>query len=196
LPAYALVDCRQISTTCSRIFASRKIGILPSPVSPNLRLTRQPAFTNAFATVDERCDIVPALAWSSGFPEPEVRRTLRCFSNGLAEVNTAPDSGLGTSCRGPCARHEKEQQVVSCPPRRAPGRLSLRSVRPSVERQDLAGGDIPLPAPSPGRTLASIPVAALAQWSQTQVRGKAWPPQTQVWGTLRWPHTQVWGDAR
>ncbi len=196
MPAHVVADQRLNATVAlpfppspkSRIslpHASQKIGVEMSQVS-----------SDTFDAQHERYNSISNFGEHAGFPGDKNKKAFSCAIILVAGPNSAPDSGLGTSCRGPCARHGKEQQVVSCPPRRAPGRLSLCSVRPSVERQDLAGGGIPLPTPSPGRTPASIPATAPAQWSQPQVWGKAWLPQTQVWGSPRWPQTQVWGDAR
>jgi hypothetical protein len=196
VPAHVVADHRLNATVALPFPPSPENRISLPDASPKMGIEMSQVASDTFDAQHERYNSIPISGKHAAFPENGNKKAFSRVIKLLGGTSTAPDSGLGTSCRGPCTRHGKEQQVVSCPPRRAPGRLSLRSVRPSVERQDLAGGGIPLPAPSHGKTPASIPAAAPAQWSQPQVRGKAWPPQTQVWGTSRWPQTQVWGDAR
>lgn len=196
MPAHVVADYRSIATVALPFLPSPKSRISLPHASQKMGIEMSWVSSDTFDAQHERYNSIRIFGEHAALPENRNKNAFRCVSNLLGGTSPAPNSGLGTSCRGPCARHGKEQQVVSCPPRRAPGSLSLCSVRPSVERQDLAGGGIPLPTPSPGRTPASIPATAPAQWSQPQVWGKAWPPQTQVWGSPRWPQAQVWGDAR
>ncbi len=129
------------------------------------------------------------------FPKKGDKKSVRRYYNDLAQAALVPGGGSATLCRGPRARHGKEQQVVSCPPRRwRPDRLSLRSVRSSVERHALAGGDAP---PTPSRDKTSAPASAIPTTIRrrhipqgrhalgTPMRGTSDQRQTQAWGTVR-----------
>ena len=100
------------------------------------------------------------------FPKMGNQRAFFHNYNDLGEREHAENSVSGTPCRGTCVQHGKGQQGVSCPPRFAPARLSLRSVRSSVERHALAGGGSPLPTPSHYRERSALPLPTRAQWSR------------------------------
>lgn len=130
-----------------------------------------------------------------GFLKKGNKKSCRRYYNDLARAALAPSRDPATSCRGPCARHGKEQQVVSCPPRRwRPDRLSLHSVRSSVERHALAGGGA---SPTPSRDVTSAPASAIPTTPRrrhilqgrhalgTPMRGTSDQRQTQAWGAGR-----------
>ena len=140
------------------------------------------------SALSDRYMFIPISGESAIFPKNGDKSTSSCILNHLGRLKPAAAAASGASCRGPCARHgkEQEQQVVSCPPRRRrKGRLSLRFVRPSVERQALVGGGAPLPTPSPRRGLAAMPPRNAHQPPQSQDRGNAHLLQPQVRGEVQ-----------
>lgn len=149
MPKHSFVVPCPISKCRLSYSASPKTRISPSP-KMGTRMSQAPF--GAFIVRNERCIFIRIFGDIRRFPENGDKRSLS-FEIKLLADNAA---ALGSHSGGACARRGKEQQVVSCPPRRRrPGRLSLRSVRPSVERQDLAGAGIAPPTPSPSGTPGS-----------------------------------------
>lgn len=143
MPKHSLVIPGPISKCRLSYSASPKTRISPFP-KMGTRMSQAPF--GAFIVRNERYIFIRIFGDIRRFPENGDKRSLS-FEIKLLADNAA---AFGSHSGGACARHGKEQQVVSCPPRRRrPGRLSLRSVRPSVERQDLVGGGIAPPTPSP-----------------------------------------------
>lgn len=138
------------------------------------------------SALSDRYIFIPIFGESAILPKNGDKSTLSCILNHIGRLKPAAESASGASCRGPCAWHGKEQQVVSCPPRRRrTDRLSLRSVRSSVERHDLAGGGAPLPTPSPRCGPASMPPRNAGQPLQSQDRGDARLLRPQVRGEVQ-----------
>lgn len=138
------------------------------------------------SALSDRHIFIPIFGEIAILPKHGDKSTSSCIANHIGRLKPAAKSASGASCLGPCARHGKEQQVVSCPPRRRrTGRLSLRFVRPSVERHDLAGGGAPLPTPSPRCGSALLPARDAYQPPQPQVRGDARLLRPQVRGEVQ-----------
>lgn len=166
MPKHAFAVPCPFSKCCPSFSASPKTRI-----SPSLKMgKRMPqASFGALAAQYERYNFIAVFGEVRHFPENGNKKYLSCEISLLADDTATLGSRSQIVCRGPCARHGKEQQVVSCPPRRRrPGRLSLRSVRLSVERQDLAGAGIAPPTPSPSGTPGSRQSAA-AKHAQPRV---------------------------
>ena len=172
MPAHVVADHRSIATVALPCPSSPKSRFSLPHASPKIGIELSRVSSNTFDAQHERYNSIPIFGENAAFPENGNKKAFCCVLNLLGGTTTSPDSGLGTSCRGPCARHGKEQQVVSCPPRFAPGRLSLRSVRPSVERRDLEGGHSPLPTPSQHKP-TFIHAPHPGPRAQTLVRGDA-----------------------
>lgn len=158
MPKPALAVPYPNSQCCSPFSASPNTRISPSPKMG----AKMPQASFCASTVQDELRIfIPIFGEVRHFPENGDKKSHSCRISLLAHDTAYLGSCSPTSCRGPCARHGKEQQVVSCPPRRRrPGRLSLRSVRPSVERRDLVGGGNAPPTPSPSGTPGSRQLAS------------------------------------
>lgn len=172
--------------------SSPSTRILPSP---KMGHKKSAAVFGVADAMNEPDISMPIFGKRLRFPEKGDKKSLRLYYKVLDHGTLVPGGGPATWCRGPCARHGKEQQVVSCPPRRwRPDRLSLRSVRSSVERHALAGGGAP---PTPSRDVTSAPASAIPTTPRrrhilqgrhalgTPMRGTSDQRQTQAWGAGR-----------
>lgn len=154
-------------------FSIPNTRILPRPISPKMGIKMYRVPPGGCKARKEGLIFTPIFGEASHFPEDADKWFLSFFVSHLGCHGNISVPFTGTLRRDPCARHGKVQQVVSCPPRFAPGRLSLRSVRPSVERRDLAGGGSPLPTPSPQHKPAFKHAPHPGPRPQTQFRGDA-----------------------
>ncbi len=146
----------RIAPASPATLSSPRTHSLPSPIMDH----KKSAAVFGVADAMNEPDIsMPIFGKHLRFPEKGSKKSFRLYYKVLDHGTLVPGGGPATWCRGPCARHGKEQQVVSCPPRRwRPDRLSLRSVRSSVERHALAGGGAP---PTPSRDVTSAPASAI-----------------------------------
>ena len=156
LPTFADIAPRIISRPADPFSTSPKTRISRCVHSPKMGIKMHRSSSGTPKNEFNRYIFIPIFGEQPHFPE-NPNNCHFCFTYRSIKVSTCCQKPASlSSCRGPCAQHGKEQQVVSCPPRRRrPGRLSLRSVRPSVERQDLAGAGIAPPTPSPSETPGS-----------------------------------------